>query len=116
MSSSILNDVKSSLGIDQLNTSFDVELLIHINSNFGKLLQVGIGKNLIVKDNTTLWADFLDEINQNESIFQMIKQYIYVTTRLAFDPPQPTTFAYFEKLANELLVRMNYMEKEETII
>ena len=85
MIQSILNSVKKALNIDPSYTVFDEDILMHINSAFGTLKQLGLGPELgfQIEDNTAVWEDFLGtEIRYNE-----VKSYIFLRVRLLFDPP-----------------------------
>lgn len=81
----ILSTIKDLLGIPQEIDTFDNSLLISINGSFGTLNQLGVGPSsgFIVKDSETLWSDFsVDPI-----INQLAKPFVYLNTRLQFDPP-----------------------------
>lgn len=43
MNDSILTSIKKLLGIGEDDTSFDTDILLHINSTFSVLTQLGIG-------------------------------------------------------------------------
>lgn len=106
MSDSILNSIKKLLGISSDYTNFDQDIIIHINTVFMTLAQLGIGvdKKFRIEDDTTTWSDFLSEDDNLESI----KTYIYLRVRLLFDPP--TSSAIIESINNtirELEWRLN---------
>jgi hypothetical protein len=84
-SESILDSVKKVLGFDAEYTAFDVDILMFINSAFGSLKQLGVGSDtgFVISDNTTLWTQYVTSL----SFLGMVKQYIYMSVRLAFDPP-----------------------------
>lgn len=82
---SILNSVKKVLGIAEDYTAFDVDIIMHINSVFATLQQLGIGPEtgFEIEDKTTDWVEYLGEdINLNQ-----VKTYVYLRVRLLFDPP-----------------------------
>lgn len=81
----ILSTIKDLLGIPQEIDTFDKSLLISINGSFGTLNQLGVGPSsgFIVKDSETLWSDF----SENPMVNQLAKPFIYLNTRLQFDPP-----------------------------
>ena len=83
---SILDSVKKALGIDFADTSFDVDVIMHINAVFGSLQQLGAGprEGFFIEDNTALWSNF----TQAKSVLGLVKSYIYLQVRLMFDPPQ----------------------------
>jgi hypothetical protein len=86
MENSILTSIKKLLGIDETYTHFDSDVTIHINSAFMNLNQLGVGPStgFRISDKEALWEDFIDERTDLEGV----KTYIYLKTRLIFDPPQ----------------------------
>lgn len=87
-SDSILNTVKRSLDIATDDDSFDTSLLIHINTVFSDLYQIGLGvygsEEFAITSADELWTAALGE-QQN---LNMIKSYVTLRIRLIFDPPQ----------------------------
>ncbi len=83
---SILTSVKKLLGIDKDYTHFDNDLIMHINSVFMVLTQLGVGpsEGFAISDANAMWSDFIGEDDKN---FQAIKTYVYMKVRLMFDPP-----------------------------
>jgi hypothetical protein len=82
---SILDSVKKVLGLAPEVTDFDLDVIIFINSAMGSLQQAGVGgdSGFAIADNTTLWSQYCTEL----SYLNMVKSYIYMAVRLAFDPP-----------------------------
>lgn len=86
MNESILTSIKKLLGIAEEYEHFDADIIIHINTFLTRLYQVGVGKpNFCIYDKTATWADFLGE---DEVKFQQAKSYVFIRTKLLFDPPQ----------------------------
>lgn len=85
MSSSILNDIKKLLGIDEAYEAFDTDIRIHINSAFTTLAQLGVGPpgGFVITGKDETWSVFIPDAIKMESI----KSYIYIKVRLLFDPP-----------------------------
>lgn len=83
---SILTSIKKLLGIEEEYTHFDVDVIIYINSAFMHLNQLGVGpeEGFVIKDVGDKWTDFLSDSKRLESV----KTYVYLKTRLIFDPPQ----------------------------
>lgn len=81
----ILSTIKDLLGIPQEIDTFDKSLLISINGSFGTLNQLGVGPSsgFTVKDSETLWSDF----SEDPMVNQLAKPFVYLNTRLQFDPP-----------------------------
>ena len=82
---SILNSIKKLLGIDELNTHFDIDVMIHINSVFADLKQLGVGpeEGFRITGTFETWSDFTGDKLDIESV----KTYMYLRVRLLFDPP-----------------------------
>ncbi len=83
---SVLDVIKQMLGLPEDVTSFDTDLIININSIFMTLQQLGVGPEegfSISKVDNTTWPDFLGDKKDLEAV----KTYIYLKTRLLFDPP-----------------------------
>lgn len=103
---SILNDTKKILGIDADYTAFDIDILIHINSVFSTLNQLGIGpeQGFAIEDATPTWDAFLGTDKRLNSV----KSYVYLKLRMYFDPPS-TSFHLeaLNKQAEELEWRLN---------
>lgn len=81
---SILNTVKKMLGLAEDYEAFDTDIIISINSAFMTLMQLGVGPKtgFSIQDKSATWKDFIGESTQLE----MVKQYIYMKTKLVFDP------------------------------
>ena len=81
---SILDSVKRHVGVNVEDTYFDFDIIIHINSVFSILHQMGVGPETTfsISDNKTIWDDFTDDDNFNE-----VKTYMYLKVKMIFDPP-----------------------------
>ena len=106
MNDSILTSIKKLLGITEEYEHFDQDIIIHINSVFMILNQLGVGPSngFSITDKTAVWSDFISEGSNLESV----KSYIYLKVRLLFDPP--TTSAVMEsmnRMISELEFRLN---------
>ena len=107
MVDSILNSTKKVLGVEPDDVGFDTDILMHINTVFTVLNQLGIGPDngFMIEDDTAVWTDFLDPA---DPLWNSAKTYIYLRVRLLFDPPT-TSFhlASMEKQIEELGWRLN---------
>lgn len=85
LTNSILDDTKKLLGILAEDTTYDIDIMIHINSAFAILNQLGVGPidGFEVTDRNQLWADFLGA----NKLINSAKTIVYLQVRLWFDPP-----------------------------
>ena len=81
---SILDSIKKLLGIQPEYRAFDEDLIIHINTVFAILNQIGIGprEGFFIVDESTNWDEYMSDINQAS-----VRTYVYLKVRLLFDPP-----------------------------
>lgn len=104
---SILNSIKKMLGIQADYDHFDPDIIMHINSVFMTLTQLGVGpkKGFYIEDDTTSWLEFIPELTK----LQAVKSYIYLKVRLLFDPPQSSAvLESMNKQIAELEWRLNH--------
>lgn len=82
---SILTSIKKLLGIAEDYTHFDNDIIMHINSVFLILTQLGVGppEGFVIQDATALWTDFVAE----DKNLELIKSYTYLKVKIMFDPP-----------------------------
>lgn len=85
-SDSILNSIKKLIGLDPDYTEFDTDLIIHINSVFLDLEQLGAGsqEGFFIEGSTETWEDFLSD---DPLVLNSIKSYMYLKVKKLFDPP-----------------------------
>ena len=85
MGDSILTSIKKLLGIKEEYKYFDADIIIHINSVFMILKQLGVGPpdGFSISDESSVWSDFID----NSSDIESVKSYVYLKVKLLFDPP-----------------------------
>lgn len=82
---SILTSIKKLLGITEEYKHFDADLIMHINTVFLVLTQLGVGpsEGFMIEDDSAFWEDFLEDPTQ----MQAVKSYMYLKVKLLFDPP-----------------------------
>ena len=103
---SILISIKKLLGIVEEDSSFDIDIIIAINSAFMVLNQLGVGPEggFTISDDMATWAEFLPEGKQLEAV----KTYIYLKVKLVFDPPASSTvLEAFQRQISEYEWRLN---------
>ena len=87
----ILSSIKKLLGLNDGVTVFDTDIVIHINTVFANLTQMGVGpqddegKNIGFRISTgnEVWGDFTD----NDILIDNVKTYVYIKVKMVFDPP-----------------------------
>lgn len=102
---SILTSIKKLLGITEDCTDFDTDIVMHINSVFSVLTQLGVGpsKGFAIENDKDTWDEFMSD---NPKL-NMVKTYVYQKVRLAFDPPtNSTVLASLERMIDELEFRL----------
>lgn len=95
--SSILTTIKKLLNVSESDTNFDVDITVHINSALSVLTQLGVGptSGFSISDASEEWTDFVPENPKLE----MIKSYVFLKTRIVFDPPTNSTIMEANKAA-----------------
>ena len=102
---SILTSIKSLLGIAEEYEQFDRQIIMHINTVFAILSQLGVGpeKPFSILDKSATWSDF----ETNGHSIESIKTDIYLRVKAYFDPPANSfTMEALEKQAKELEWRL----------
>ena len=86
---SILTSIKKLLGITEDYENFDADIIMHINSVFMTLRQIGVGpeEGFFIEDKSATWTNFMGDETKIESV----KTYMYMKVRLLFDPPLSST-------------------------
>jgi hypothetical protein len=94
---------------------FNEDLIMHINTVFSTLHQLGIGPNVgfAIEDDSAEWANFLT----NDPLINSVKSYMYLRVRLLFDPPS-TSFhiSSMERQIEQIEWRLNVKREQETWI
>lgn len=88
MEDNILKTIKPLLGVDVDYDAFDLEITTGINSAIAVLNQIGLGRQgFRIATGSETWTDFLEgRIDVEEA-----KTYIYLKTKLIFDPPSSSS-------------------------
>lgn len=104
---SILTSIKKLLGISEEQTEFDADIIMHINSVFDDLKQLGVGpeEGFIIEDDSAVWTDFISDPKKMQSV----KTYIYLRVRLIFDNStlNSSVLASLERQIKEYEWRLN---------
>lgn len=113
MTQSILDSVKKVCGIEASYTAFDIDIIMHINSVFSTLNQLGVGpvNGFMIDDATATWDQFLGA----DPRLNHIKSYMYLRVRLLFDPPATSfTIEALKDQYKELEWRIS-VQREDTM-
>lgn len=103
---SILKSIKKLLGISDEETHFDTDLIMHINSTFSILHQLGVGpdKSFHIEGDTETWDNFIED----DADFNDVRTYMYLKVRLIFDPPSSSAvMSSMERQISELEWRLS---------
>lgn len=95
---SILTSIKKLLGVTEEYEHFDADIIMHINSVFMILNQLGVGpeNGFSIKDKSALWSDFIS----NDLSLELVKSYVHLKVKLLFDPP--TSSAVMESMNRQI--------------
>ena len=103
---SILTSIKKLLGISEEYEHFDADLIMHINSVFMILTQLGVGpsEGFRITDESEIWTDFISEPDRIE----LVKSYMHLKVKLLFDPPSSSAvIESMNRMINEFEWRLN---------
>lgn len=103
---SILTSIKKLLGIEEEYTQFDNDIIMHINTVFLNLTQLGVGpaEGFFIEDDAATWDDFIGDSTE----LQAVKTYVYLKVKLLFDPPlSSSVIESMNRMISELEWRLN---------
>ena len=88
MSDSVLLSTKQMLGISPEDTSFDVNVIMSINTALTILMDLGLTEveDQIVTSDDMTWDELLGE----RTDIEYVKTYVYQKVKMIFDPPPST--------------------------
>lgn len=83
---SILGSIKKLLGPGVEDKHFDLDLIMHINSVFSILTELGVGPSagFSITGASETWSEFIEKEPKK---FSMVKSYMHLKVKLLFDPP-----------------------------
>ena len=108
MTDSIFESVKKVLGLLGDDSSFDQDILLHINSVVSTLRQLGLSiqSDFYVRDDVQTWQNLLGESRD----LDLVKSYMTMKVRLMFDPPSSSFgLKSMEEMAKEYEWRINVL-------
>lgn len=88
MLDSVLSSTKQMLGISPEDTSFDVNVIMSINTALTILMDLGLTEveDQIVTSDKMTW----DELLGGRTDIEYVKTYVYQKVKMIFDPPTST--------------------------
>lgn len=114
MTDSILDSIKKVLGVDPTLTVFDSVILLHINTAFSTLNELGIGPSdgFMIEDAAPTWDVFLGDDKRLNSV----KSYIGLRVRFLFDNATLTSFVLdaMDKQVKEFEWRLNTVREGDS--
>lgn len=105
MDESIISSIKGYVGISDVDTAFDQDIVLHINTAFSTLYQLGVGKGSpyrIASDEKSSWTELFSDY---PNCIDFIKEYTFLRVRLLFDPP---TNSYIMDSLKQTIQEMEY--------
>ena len=106
MDESIFESIKALLGPDSVYDVFDQDILIHINTTLSVLTQLGVGpaEGFMVTGPDETWGEFIS----NDKTLNMVKTYVYMKVKMAFDPPvNSSVLSAYQEACKEYEWRLN---------
>ena len=106
---SILKTIRRMIGPDEDYEYFDTELIIHINSAFSRLCELGVGPEnpFYITGTEEVWSDFMDAGDE-----ERVKQYVYLSVKIIFDPPSSSAVMSAYK---EQIEKLEWLLKETAV-
>ena len=107
----ILKSIKKMLGLDNEDNSFDIDIIININTVFNFLVQLGVDSfyRVYLHTGNEKWTDYLDDDN----LYRLIETYTYLKVKDYFDPPTSGVLREaMERQIKELEWRITLMKSE----
>lgn len=103
---SILTSIKLLLGITEDYEAFDQQIIMHINSVFMILTQLGVGppEGFTITSKGETWNEFVND----EKKMQLVKSYMHLKVKMLFDPPSSSAaMDSTNRMINEFEWRLN---------
>ena len=104
---SILTSIKKMLDIGEAYDQFDANIIMHINSVFADLTQMGVGpaEGFMIEDDSAIWDDFVAD----NMLLNSVKSYMNLRVKLLFDPASigSSTLASYERQISQWEWRLN---------
>jgi len=103
--SKILDDVKTTLDFaSEEDTGFDSRLLLEIDGALGTLSQLTNVHPEVEVTKETQWEELLR--SSDKHLLRLVKQFIYISVRIVFDPPAGSVLTTLTTSLNNLSHRI----------
>lgn len=103
--SKILDDVKTTLDFaSEEDTGFDSRLLLEIDGALGTLSQLTNVHTEVEVTKETTWDQLLH--SSDKHLLRLVKQFIYISVRIVFDPPAGSVLTTLTTSLNNLSHRI----------
>lgn len=97
----IFQNIKNSLDVNTEDNAFDDELMLLLSTTFGIVSQLGAHESKAFKFNKdSTWEDYFSNTNEGDN--ELVKAYVLLKVRLAFDPPTASTLQFVKEYVKEL--------------
>ena len=107
MEESILTSIKKLIGIEEKYVQFDTDIIMHINSVFADLAQMGVGPStgFSIENSSAIWEDFISD----NLLLNAVKSYMHLRVKILFDPNSvgSSTLASYERQIAQWEWRLN---------
>lgn len=114
---SILDSIKKMLGIELEHDFYDEAIIMHINSAFMTLNQLGVGpkEGFAIESNVSEWEDFIPA--DKLVLLTTLKTYVFLKVKLVFDPPTSSfVLSSIDATLKEAEWRMKVLVEEPVLI
>jgi hypothetical protein len=115
----IIASTRMAVGLEPEGEDFKIEILMHIKAALSVLNQNGIGNelNTISITDTTTWTDFYDSLQTlPRAVPELIPMFVYLKTKILFDPPPPSNVEFYKIYIEEMLWRLKVAFEYQPIV
>lgn len=105
MDESIIGSIKGYVGVSDVDKAFDQDIVLHINTAFSTLYQLGVGKGFPYRINVDDKSTWNELFANYPNCIDFIKEYTFLRVRLLFDPP---TNSYIMDSLKQTIQEMEY--------